>query len=54
MSSDGNDEADDFNGEGTENEGGARRGGRKEHERGNRQKESGWHDNQSGEFHRLS
>jgi hypothetical protein len=54
VSADGNDEANRFDGQGTKNKGGTRRGPREEHERGNGEKESGWHDDQSGEFHCLS
>jgi hypothetical protein len=54
VSTDRNDEADDFDGQSTENESGTRRGARKEHERGDGEKESGWHDDQSGELHGLS
>lgn len=38
----------------TEDEGGSRHGGGKQDQRGDREKESCWHGQQSGVFHRLS
>jgi hypothetical protein len=54
MPTNGNNQPHNFDCEGTENEGGTRPGRGEEHESGHRQKESGWHHDQSGEFHRLS
>jgi hypothetical protein len=54
MPADRNDETDNFNGERAHNKRGTRLGPREEHERGNGEKESGWHHDQSGEFHSLS
>jgi hypothetical protein len=54
VSTDSNDQANRFDGQGAKNKGGTRRSRREEHERGNGEKESGWHHDQSGEFHRLS
>jgi hypothetical protein len=54
VSADGDDQAKGFDCEATKYKGGSRGRGWEEHERGNREKETGWHDQQSSVFHSLS
>jgi hypothetical protein len=54
VAADGDGETECFNSESAEDEGGPLSWRGKEHERGYREKESGWHDQQSGVLHGLS
>ena len=49
-----NGESEAFDGQTAEDKGRARRRGGKQHQRRDREKESGWHDQQSGVLHGLS
>jgi hypothetical protein len=53
VAANGNHQAEDFNGDTAENEAGTRSGSREKHERGDGEKEPGWHHEQSGVFHLL-
>jgi hypothetical protein len=54
VAANGNPQAERFDGQATEDKSRPRRGRGEEDERGYREKESGWHDQQSGVFHGLS
>jgi hypothetical protein len=54
VSAHGNDESDAFDSQAADHEDGTLHWIGEEHERGNGEKESGWHDQQSGVFHGYS
>jgi hypothetical protein len=54
VAANGNHQAEDFNGDTAEDEGSTQGWSREEHERGDGEKETGWHHEQSRVFHLLS